>query len=53
MLLDAVEMQHYCAQSGVIRVRQFVDNGMDGIAARSIVVDAGGVNEAVVGAAGE
>lgn len=53
MLLDAVEMQHYCAQSGVIRVRQFVDNGMDSIAAGSVVVDAGGVYEAVVGAAGE
>lgn len=53
VLLHTIEVEDQRAQGGVVRVGEFVNDGVDGVAALCVVFEAGGVDEAVVGAAGQ
>lgn len=48
MLVDLVQVQYQRAQSGIMRVGQIVDNGMNCVATDCVIVDASGFNEARV-----
>lgn len=53
VLHDAVEMEDQGAKRGVIGIGQVVDLLMQGVAPGTFVFDPGGVDESIVGSAGE